>query len=46
MTDVERFMADRTLILVDGVVNGRHTQWIDGERPDGATETGRWKWVT
>jgi hypothetical protein len=45
MTSFERFIADRTLTLVEGVVNGRRTQWIDGERPEGATETGRWKWV-
>ena len=40
MTSFERFITDRTLTLVTGVVNGRRVQWIDGERPEGATETG------
>lgn len=45
MTSVEQFIADRTLTLVEGVVNGRRTQWIDVEHPEGATEIGRWKWA-
>lgn len=45
MTSVERFIADRTLTLVEGVVGGRRVQWIEGERPEGATETEKWKWA-
>ena len=45
MTSLERFIADRTLVLVDGVEKGRRVQWIDGERPEGATETEKWKWA-
>ena len=46
MTSVERFMVDSPLTLVDGVVDGRRVQWIDGERPEGAMETEKWKWAS